>query len=242
MSAGRDASTPLKASLRMTPVTDDIYNQVRMIRWFKVVVFLACLGPLARLGWKAYFGGLGANPIEFITHSTGDWTLIFLCITLAITPLRMITRQYWLIRFRRMLGLYAFFYGSLHFTTYFWLDKFFDFHEIAKDIGKRPFITVGFTAFVLMIPLAVTSTKGWIRRLGGKNWNWLHRLIYCSAIAAVIHYYWLVKADTTKPREYAAVVGVLLGYRALAWAVPLLRKRTRPKPVQKPAPDMSLSG
>lgn len=212
-----------------------------MIRWFKVLVFIACLGPLARLGWKAYSGGLGANPIEFITHSTGDWTLIFLCITLAITPLRHVTRQYWLIRFRRMLGLYAFFYGLLHFTTYFWLDKFFNFHEIVKDIGKRPFITVGFTAFVLMIPLALTSTKGWIRRLGGKNWNLLHRLIYFSAIAGVIHYYWLVKADTTKPREYAVVVGVLLGYRVVRWVMPRIRKPAAIDSRRRPATDMSIS-
>ena len=209
-----------------------------MIRWLKFVLFFACLLPLARLGWKAYYGQLGANPIEFITHSTGDWTLIFLCITLAITPLRQVTRQYWLIRFRRMLGLFAFFYGVLHFTTYFWLDKFFNFHEIVKDIGKRPFITVGFTAFVLMVPLAITSTKGWIRRLGGRNWNLLHRLIYLSAIAGVIHYYWLVKADTTKPREYAIAVGILLGYRVVASFLPTLKKRSSAATVRRPAPDM----
>jgi sulfoxide reductase heme-binding subunit YedZ len=213
-----------------------------MLRWFKVVVFLACLVPLARLGWRAYYGGLGANPIEFITHATGDWTLIFLCTTLAVTPVRQITRLYWLIRFRRMLGLYAFFYGTLHFTTYFWLDKFFDYHEIVKDIGKRPFITVGFTAFVLMIPLAITSTKGWIRRMGGKNWNLLHRLIYFSAIAGVIHYYWLVKADTTKPREYAIVLGVLLGSRIVGWVLARVRKPARVSSSRRPAPDMSLSG
>jgi sulfoxide reductase heme-binding subunit YedZ len=196
-----------------------------MIRWFKVVLFLMCLGPLARLGWKAYAGLLGANPIEVITHSTGDWTLIFLCVTLAITPLRMLTRQYWLIRLRRMLGLFAFFYGTLHFLTYIWLDKFFDVHEMLKDVAKRRFITVGFTAFVLMVPLAVTSTRGWIRRLGGKRWNLLHRLIYVSAVAGVIHYTWLVKADLTKPLEYAAVVSALLGYRLVAWAVPLFRSK-----------------
>jgi sulfoxide reductase heme-binding subunit YedZ len=190
-----------------------------VIRWFKLALFIACLGPLARLGWKAYAGLLGANPIEVITHSTGDWTLIFLCITLAITPLRMLTRQYWLIRFRRMLGLFAMFYGLLHFTTYIWLDKFFDIHEMVKDVVKRPFITMGFTAFVLMIPLAITSTSGWIRRLGGKKWNVLHRLIYFSAIAGVIHYVWLVKKDLTKPVEYAAVLTVLLGYRISVWAI-----------------------
>lgn len=196
-----------------------------MIRWAKVVVFLACLGPLARLGWKAYNGLLGANPIEVITHSTGDWTLIFLCVTLAVTPLRMLTQQYWLIRFRRMLGLFAMFYGTLHFTTYIWLDKFFDAHEMVKDVAKRPFITMGFTAFVLMIPLAITSTRGWISRLGGKRWNLLHRLIYFSAIAGVIHYVWLVKKDLTKPLEYAAVVAVLLGYRLAVWAIPLVSSR-----------------
>jgi methionine sulfoxide reductase heme-binding subunit len=196
-----------------------------VIRWFKVVLFIACLGPLGRLGWKAYAGLLGANPIEVITHSTGDWTLIFLCVTLAITPLRMLTRQYWLIRFRRMLGLFAMFYGLLHFTTYIWLDKFFDIHEMVKDVVKRPFITMGFTAFVLMIPLAITSTSGWIRRLGGKKWNVLHRLIYFSAIAGVIHYVWLVKKDLTKPLEYAAVLTVLLGYRISVWAIAFFSSR-----------------
>lgn len=196
-----------------------------MIRWFKIVLFVACLGPLMRLGWKAYAGLLGANPIEVITHSTGDWTLIFLCVTLAITPLRMLTRQYWLIRFRRMLGLFAMFYGLLHFTTYIWLDKFFDFHEMVKDVVKRPFITMGFTAFLLMIPLAITSTRGWIRRLGGRKWNILHRLIYFSAIAGVIHYVWLVKKDLTKPLEYAAVLTVLLGYRLAVWAIAHISSR-----------------
>jgi methionine sulfoxide reductase heme-binding subunit len=184
-----------------------------VIRWFKPVVFLACLGPLARLGWKAYNNALGANPIEVITHSTGDWTLIFLLVTLAVTPLRKLTRQLWLIRFRRMFGLFAFFYVVLHFLTYIWLDKFFDLHEMLKDVAKRRFITVGFTGFLLLIPLAVTSTTGWIRRLGGKRWQALHQLIYFSALAGVIHYYWLVKADVRKPLEYAFVLALLMGYR-----------------------------
>ena len=188
-----------------------------MLRWFKPVVFIACLGPLARLGWKAYAGLLGANPIEVITHSTGDWTLIFLLVTLSITPLRKITGQLWLIRYRRMLGLFAFFYASLHFTTYIWLDKFFDVHEMLADIAKRKFITVGFAAFLLLIPLAVTSTSGWIRRLGGKRWQVLHRLIYVSAMLGVVHYLWLVKADIRKPLEYGAVLAVLLVYRIVAW-------------------------
>src|ERR1700739_3636547 len=139
------------------------------LRLTKIFIFLGGLFPLARLVWKAMHGGLGANPIEVITHSTGDWTLILILSTLTITPLRRITRQYWLIGVRRMIGLLAFFCGSLHFLTYIWLDKFFDVHEMLKDIAKRPFITVGFSAFVLLIPLALTSTKGWIQRLGGKN-------------------------------------------------------------------------
>ncbi len=194
------------------------------LRWLKVVLFPACLVPLARLGWKAYSGNLGANPIEAITHSTGDWTLIFLLVTLAITPLRKLTGQLWLIRFRRMLGLFAFFYVGLHFLTYIWLDKFFDVHEMLADVAKRRFITAGFTGFVLLIPLAITSTSGWIRRLGGRRWNLLHRLIYASASAGVIHYVWLVKADLRKPLEYAFVLALLLGYRLVAWLAPGARK------------------
>jgi sulfoxide reductase heme-binding subunit YedZ len=193
-----------------------------MIRWFKPAVFLLCLIPLALLGWKASSGGLGANPIEVITHATGDWTLRFLLITLAITPIRKLTGRLWLIRYRRMFGLFAFFYATLHFLTYIWLDKFFDLHEMLHDVAKRRFITVGFTAFVLLIPLALTSTTGWIRRLGGKRWQALHRLIYGSAIGGVIHYWWLVKADIRLPLEYGAILGVLLGYRIAVWAGPRL--------------------
>jgi sulfoxide reductase heme-binding subunit YedZ len=185
------------------------------LKLVKLALFFAALVPLARLAWKAYQGMLGANPIEVITHSTGDWTLIFLMLTLSITPLRRLTGQHWLIRFRRMLGLFAFFYAGLHFTTYIWLDKFFDVHEMLKDVGKRKFITVGFTAFVLLIPLAITSTQGMIRRLG-KRWTKLHRLIYVSALAGVVHYWWLVKADVRKPAYYAVVLTILLGYRLIA--------------------------
>lgn len=184
-----------------------------MLRWFKPVIFLACLGPLAYLAWRGFHAGLGANPIEAITHSTGTCTLVFLLITLSITPLRKLTRQYWLIDLRRMFGLFAFFYGCLHLTTYVWLDKFFDLHEMLADIAKRRFITAGLTGFVLMIPLALTSTKGWIRRLGGKRWQALHRLIYFSAAAGVIHYLWLVKADLRSPLRYGFVLVVLLTYR-----------------------------
>lgn len=182
------------------------------------MIFLACLGPLGRLAWKGFHGMLGANPIEVITHSTGDWTLTFLLVTLSITPLRKLTRQYWLIGLRRMFGLYAFFYGTLHLTTYVWLDKFFDVHEMLADVAKRRFITAGLTGFVLMIPLALTSTKGWIRRIGGKRWQALHRLIYFSAAAGVIHYIWLVKADLRKPLQYASVMGMLMVYRVVVWA------------------------
>jgi sulfoxide reductase heme-binding subunit YedZ len=203
-----------------------------MIRRFKPVVFLACLIPLALLGWKAYSDALGANPIEVITHATGDWTLRFLLITLAVTPIRKLTGQLWLIRYRRMFGLFAFFYGTLHFLTYIWLDKFFDLHEMLHDIAKRKFITVGFTGFVLLIPLALTSTKEWIRRLGGKRWQSLHRLIYFSAIAGVIHYWWLVKADIHKPLTYGAILAVLLGYRIAVWAGPKL-SANRAKPLRE---------
>jgi methionine sulfoxide reductase heme-binding subunit len=185
-------------------------------KWSKPVVFLFCLLPLAALGWRALHGELTANPIEFITHATGDWTLRFLVITLCVTPFRKILHLPELIRFRRMLGLFAFFYACLHFTTYIWLDKFFDLTEMCKDIAKRKYITVGFTAFLLLIPLAVTSTAGWIRRLGGKRWQMLHRLIYFSASLGVIHYYWLVKSAVIRPLTYGAIVAVLLLWRLFA--------------------------
>lgn len=184
-------------------------------KWSKPAVFLVCVVPLGLLGWHALHGELTANPIEFITHATGDWTLRFLIITLCVSPLRKILGLPELIRFRRMLGLFAFFYACLHFTTYIWLDKFFDLSEMWKDIAKRKYITVGFTAFVLLIPLAITSTAGMIRRLGGKRWQMLHRLIYISAVLGVIHYYWLVKSAVIKPLTYGAIVGVLLLWRLL---------------------------
>jgi len=185
-------------------------------RWIKIPVFALCLTPLLLLAWKAFHQDLGANPIEFITHATGDWTLRFLALTLAVSPLRRMLRLPELIRFRRMLGLFAFFYGCLHFTTYLWLDKFFDFHEIVKDVWKRPFITAGFLGFISMAPLALTSTAGWIRRLGGQRWQMLHRLVYLAGIAGVVHYYWLVKSDVRKPLLYGSIVLVLLAERAVA--------------------------
>lgn len=186
-------------------------------KWTKAVVFLLCLGPIAIVGWRALHGDLTANPIEFITHATGDWTLRFLCMTLAITPLRKLLRLPELIRFRRMLGLFAFFYACLHFTTYIWLDKFFDLSEMWKDVVKRRFITLGFLAFVLLIPLAITSTAGWIRRLGGRRWQMIHRAIYISAVAGVIHYYWLVKSAVIRPLAYGSLVGLLLAWRLGEW-------------------------
>ena len=206
-------------------------------RYFKPVVFLACLGPAAVFTWRGFHSELGANPIEAITHGTGDWTLRFLLITLAVSPLRRLTRQYWLISFRRMLGLFAFFYGFLHLMTYVWLDKFFDVHEMLHDIAKRRFITAGMTAFALMIPLALTSTKWAIRKLGGKRWQILHRLIYASAAAGVIHYIWLVKADLRKPLEYGTVLVALLFYRVAAWGW----SRMKPSP-QSIAAKAEISG
>jgi sulfoxide reductase heme-binding subunit YedZ len=204
----------------------------------KIPIFLAVLLPLARLVWKAFTANLGANPIEVITRSTGTWTLVFLLVTLSITPLRKLTGMYALIKFRRMLGLFAFFYAVLHFLTFIWLDKFFDFQEMIKDVVKRPFITAGFTAFVLLIPLALTSTSGMIRRLGGKRWQLLHRLIYISGIAGVVHYVWLVKKDVQTPVIYACILGVLLGYRLIVW-ITLAPKH--PTVFSKPAAEVSES-
>jgi len=192
-------------------------NSILTNKWTKVVVFLASLGPLGLLIWEALHDDLSANPTQFLEHATGDWTLRFVAITLAVSPLRKILGLPNLIRFRRMLGLFAFFYGCLHFSIYIVFDRVLDFHGIWADVMKRKYITVGFTGFVLMIPLAITSTAGMIRRLGGKRWQMLHRLIYLTAIAGVIHYYWLVKSDVHLPLEYAAVMAILLGWRVYAW-------------------------
>jgi sulfoxide reductase heme-binding subunit YedZ len=188
-------------------------------KWTKVPVFFLCLVPLGILVWRALTANLGANPVEFIQHATGDWTLRFLVFTLCITPLRKLLKLPDLIRFRRMLGLFAFFYACLHFLTYLGPDQSFDLAAIGKDIAKRPFVTVGFAAFVLLIPLALTSTAGWIRRLGGRRWQMLHRLIYLSAICGVIHYYWLVKSAVLRPLTYGAIVAVLLLWRLGDWFI-----------------------
>lgn len=189
------------------------------LRLLKVAVFIASLIPFARLVLFAFTDRLGANPIEFITRSTGDWTLYFLCITLAVTPLRRLTQWNWLIRLRRMLGLFVFFYASLHFLTFLWFDHFFDLHEMWKDVLKRPFITVGFVAFVLLVPLAATSTNNMVRRLGGRRWQWLHRLVYLIASLAILHFWWMKagKHDFAQPTLFGAIVVVLLGARLLWW-------------------------
>jgi sulfoxide reductase heme-binding subunit YedZ len=199
------------------------------MQWFKLAVFPLCLAPLALLAVDAYRDDLGANPIEVITHSTGTWTLVFLLITLGITPLRRITGVNALIKLRRMLGLFAFFYACLHFATYFWLDQFFDWPAIVKDVIKRPFITVGFASFMLLLPLALTSTNAMMKRLGGRRWQWLHRLVYAIAIGGVVHYLWLVKKDLTQPLIYAAVLGLLLGYRIFhRWRSSVVRAKPGP--------------
>ena len=190
---------------------------VQCNRWWilKPIVFLACLAPVTLLISATINGRLSANPLEDIRDTTGIWTLRFLILTLVITPLRQITGWRSLIRFRRMLGLFAFFYAALHFVTYVWLDQFFAFAEMVADLKKRRFIMAGYLSFVLLIPLAMTSTKEWIRRLGGKRWQMLHRLIYISAAAGVAHYFWRVKLDVRRPILYAGLLGFLFAYRIL---------------------------
>jgi sulfoxide reductase heme-binding subunit YedZ len=185
-------------------------------QWTKALLFLLCLIPLTNLLWRGYRQELTANPIEFITHRTGDWTLRFLLITLAITPVRRFMKQPQLARFRRMSGLFAFFYGCLHFATWIWLDKAFDSREMWEDVIKRRFIMAGMTGFLLMVPLAITSTAAWVRRLGYRSWQLLHRSIYLSALAGIAHYYWLVKSDIRLPVMYGSILGVLLLYRVIA--------------------------
>ena len=202
-------------------------------RVVKPAVFLAGLGPAMWLVWAGLTGNLSANPLSDLTNEPGVWPLQFICITLLITPLRRLTGWNDLIRFRRMVGLYAFFYGSLHFLVYVIADRFagLDFvdgivawstvtsllRSVAADVYKRPFITIGFVALMSMLPLAVTSTAGWIRRMGGKRWQALHRVVYATAVLAVAHYWWLVKLDISRPLAYAIVVGVLLAAR-IRWS------------------------
>jgi sulfoxide reductase heme-binding subunit YedZ len=204
-------------------------------RWIKIAAFLLGLAPLFWLVWLFYQENLGPNPLETMTHFTGDWTIRLIVATLAITPLRKLLGVPDLIRFRRMIGLFAFFYGCLHLLIYLYFDRLFVFSSILRDVAKRPFITMGMTALLLMAPLAVTSTTGWIRRLGGKRWQALHRLVYGSAIAAVIHYYWLVKSDVRLPLLYGSLVAILLLYRAVVW----LRTSRAKKTVRPPVATMA---
>jgi methionine sulfoxide reductase heme-binding subunit len=186
-------------------------------KWAKVLVFLLSCVPLLGLIWRGFHNDLTANPVEFLQHQTGDWTLRFLIFTLCITPFRKVLNLPELIRFRRMLGLFAFFYVCLHFLTYLGPDQSFNFAGMLKDVVKRPFITIGFAAFVLLIPLAITSTASWVRRLGGKRWQALHRSIYLCAVLGVIHYYWLVKSDVREPLFYGLLVGIVLLWRFTEW-------------------------
>ena len=209
-------------------------NKVLSSGWTKTLLFLLCLAPVLLLAWGYYHDKLGANPIEYITHKTGDWTIRFLLITLSVTPFRKLLNQPKVARFRRMLGLFAFFYGCLHLTTWVWLDKFFDFHEMWVDVLKRRFITVGMTGFVLLIPLAITSTAGWVRRLGFVRWQRVHRLVYFSALAGVIHYYWLVKSDVRLPLLYGGILTVLMAYRVWTWTHGTVHfTHSRPPPMLK---------
>jgi sulfoxide reductase heme-binding subunit YedZ len=214
----------------------------------KPVAFAASLGPAVWLAWAALTGNLSVNPLSDLTNETGVWALRFLCITLLITPFRRITGWNAVIRFRRMVGLFAFFYGSLHFLVYVIADRFagLDFPNgmvswttvrllvasVGADIYKRPFITIGFTALMIMVPLTITSTAGMIRRLGGRRWNALHRLVYLSATLGVVHYYWLVKADISRPVIYAGVVALLLGFRVYWWRMKAAPTRT-PQPLAR---------
>lgn len=202
----------------------DFHPTPRQLSLIKLVLFVAALLPLARMVWLTLSGQL-VEPLEFLTRGTGDWTLYTLCLTLAVTPLRKLSQWNWLIRLRRMLGLFVFFYAALHFTTFLWFDHFFDLEEMWKDVLRRPFITVGFIAFVLLLPLALTSNKAMVRRLGGKRWQWLHRLVYVIAPLAIVHFWWMKagKHNFAQPILFGLIVAVLLGVR-LYW----LRQRFQP--------------
>jgi len=199
-------------------------TQIQWIRWVaKPVLFVLCSVPLVWLVWDGVTNNLGANPVETVRRYTGDWTLRFLLIALTVTPLRRLTGWHVVIRLRRMLGLFAFFYACLHFVSYIWLDQFFMWDAIMEDILDRPYITVGVASFLLLIPLAVTSTNGMVRRLGGRRWQRLHQLVYVIAVLGVIHFLWLVKSDISEPVIYGAILALLLGFR-LFWH---LRGRSR---------------
>ena len=193
----------------------------------KAGLFTLCLIPFARLVYGGFANALGANPIETITRSTGWWTLFLLMATLTVAPLRRWTGANWLLKMRRMLGLFAFFYASAHFVTFVWFEHWFDVAEILRDVVKRPFVTVGFAAFLLLLPLALTSTNGMVRKLG-RNWQRLHRLIYAIATLGVVHFWWLVKRDVTEPLVFALILAVLLGIRVL-WRARAGRSAGQPR-------------
>lgn len=217
-------------------------------RFLRFVIFVNSLVPLALLANDAYYHRLGANPLEFATRTTGVLALLFLILSLAVTPLRKALGWPWMVKFRRMLGLFGFFYAGLHLLTYLWFDRYFAakasgtgfFSSVFEDVGKRPFITVGMASFILLVPLAITSTQKMIKRLGGKRWNWLHRLAYLSAAGGVIHYYMLVKADTREPLLFGAALGVLLLYRLVNKFLPRYTER-KPARVQRRAQQAPLS-
>ena len=195
------------------------------VKFSKLLVFVNSAVPCALLGWDAYHHRLGANPQEFVLHTTGTLALVFLCLSLAVTPLRKALGLPWLIQLRRTLGLFAFFYGCLHLLAYTWFDKAFKLGAIVEDTLKRPFIFLGMFAFLVLIPLAITSTNKMVKRLGGRRWNRLHKLAYVAAISGVIHYYLLVKADTRIPLAFGAVLAALLGYRVLNKFMPSMTER-----------------
>jgi sulfoxide reductase heme-binding subunit YedZ len=205
------------------------------IRFSKFLVFINSATPFALLAWDAYHHRLGTNPQEFVLHTTGTLTLVFLCLSLAVTPLRKILGLPWMIQFRRMLGLFAFFYGCLHLLAYTWFDKAFNFGAIVDDTLKRPFIFLGMFGFLVLVPLAITSTNKMVKRLGGRRWNRLHKLAYVAGVSGVIHYYLLVKADTTIPLAFGVVLAALLGYRVLNQFLPSLTERRLARaPAAKP--------
>lgn len=213
-------------------------NSILTSKWTKRIVFVLCLVPLAILLWRIWQSDLGPNPVQFVEYTTGRWTLRFLVITLAITPARKILRMPALIRFRRMLGLFAFFYLCLHFLSYLGIDKYFMWDQIWADLHKRTYIIAGFTGFLLLVPLALTSTAASIRWLGGKRWRMLHRLIYGAAVAGVVHYYWQVKSDKRTPLLYGAIFGALFAWRFGNWLF-TKAKQKRPLRAAVRAPDAS---
>jgi methionine sulfoxide reductase heme-binding subunit len=205
-------------------------------RFSQFVIFVNSAVPLALLGWDAYHQRLGANPYEFATRTTGVLTLVFVLLSLSVTPLRKALGLPWMIKFRRLLGLYGFFYGAVHLLTYVWFDKFFNLSAIGQDIVKRPFITVGMAGFLLLVPLALTSTQKSIKRLGGKRWNLLHRAVYVAAACGVVHFYMLVKADTREPILFGIALAALLGYRVLNKFAPGITQRTPSRPPSQARP------